>query len=198
MNHEHEWGEATVWEKNWWGNCCNTFGEEFKQLAYADKMGLKSYHNGKSPFNFNLQGKTVLDIGGGPCSLLLKCINVSGTVADPCDYPQWTIDRYNTAGIASIKIKGEDLSSTATYDEVWLYNVLQHTDDPSLILKNARAISKLIRIFEWVNTGVSDGHLHDLTKENLDLWLGGEGQVGYIEQNTAVGKCYFGIFLGDN
>ena len=42
MNHEHEWGEATVWEKNWWGNCCNTFGEEFKQLAYADKMGLKS------------------------------------------------------------------------------------------------------------------------------------------------------------
>lgn len=193
----HHWEEATKWESGWWGNCCNTFGEEFKQFAYAVKMGLKTFHNGKSPYNFDLAGKSVLDIGGGPVSMLLKCVNVKGTVADPCDYPEWTVQRYKVAGIEYIKVKGEDLSLDKKYDEVWLYNVLQHTDDPALILKNARAVSKIIRIFEWAETGIADGHIHNLTKAKLDKWLGGEGKVEEINQNTARGLCYFGIFKGD-
>jgi len=69
------WQQAQEWEFGWWGNCVNTYGEETKQLLYAARMGLTAFHDGKSPFNFDLGGASVLDIGGGPSSLLLKCTN---------------------------------------------------------------------------------------------------------------------------
>jgi len=192
------WAEATKWEADWHGNCVNSLGEEYKQMAYARRMGLKAFHNGKSPFNFNLNGATVLDIGGGPYSLLLKCENVGrGVVADPCDYPEWVNMRYESAFITRLKVKGEDLDTSLKFDEVWLYNCLQHTEDPELIVQNARKIGKIVRLFEWIDTGVADGHLHDLTEENLNKWLGGIGKVERMNENTAVGKCYYGIFVGE-
>lgn len=193
------WEEATKWEADWHGNCVNSLGEEYKQIAYAKRMGLKPFHNGKSPFNFNLNGASVLDIGGGPYSLLLKCENVgNATVVDPCDYPSWVNARYDAAKIERLKIKGEDLTAFMhlKYDEVWLYNCLQHTEDPERIIANARKIGKIIRIFEWIETGVAAGHLHNLTEANLNAWLGGIGKTEKINENTAVGLCYYGIFLG--
>jgi hypothetical protein len=194
------WAEATKWEADWHGNCVNSLGEEYKQIAYAKRMGLKPFHNGKSPFNFNLKGASVLDIGGGPYSLLLKCDNVGvAVVVDPCDYPEWVRMRYNAAHINVIKIKAEDILSSFPdfkFDEVWIYNCLQHTEDPELIVQNARKIGKIIRLFEWIETGVADGHLHNLTEEKLNAWLGGTGKTERISENTAVGLCYYGIFLG--
>jgi len=32
------WQKAQRWEKDWWGNCTNTFGEETKQLLYANRI----------------------------------------------------------------------------------------------------------------------------------------------------------------
>lgn len=194
------WEEATKWEAEWHGNCVNSLGEEYKQIAYARRMGLKPFHNGKSPFNFNLNGASVLDIGGGPYSLLLKCEN-RGTcvVADPCDYPSWVNQRYIMAGITLAKVKGEDLDKVSPghpFDEVWIYNCLQHTEDPEKIVQNARKLGKIVRLFEWIETGVADGHLHNLTEEKLNAWLGGTGKVERINENTAVGLCYFGIFIG--
>lgn len=194
-----EWDEATTWEAGWWGNCCNTFGEEYKQLAYAKRMGLKTFHNGKSPFNFDMQGKSVIDIGGGPCSLLLKCVNVKGLVIDPCEYPEWIKKRYEVAKIAYFKIKGEELSDfpNTAVDEAWIYNCLQHTEDPNRIIQNVRTVAKVVRLFEWIDTGVADGHLHNLTESWLNEMLGGTGKTEHINENTAVGKCYYGIFKGD-
>lgn len=193
------WEEATKWEADWHGNCVNSLGEEYKQMAYARRMGLRAFHNGKSPFNFNLEGKSVMDIGGGPYSLLLKCENLShATIVDPCDYPAWVNMRYEAAGITRMKMKAEDLVAfPPEFDEVWIYNCLQHTEDPELIVANARKIGKIVRLFEWIDTGVADGHLHDLTEEKLNSWLGGVGKVERMNENTAVGKCYYGIFLGD-
>jgi len=193
------WEEATKWEAEWHGNCVNSLGEEYKQMAYARRMGLKAFHNGKSPFNFNLNGASVLDIGGGPYSLLLKCENFGvGTVVDPGDYPQWVAMRYGAAGINNLRIKAEELDTTIRYDEVWLYNCLQHTENPELIIQNARKIGRIIRLFEWIETGVADGHLHNLTEANLNAWLGGIGKVENINEaeGTCRGLCYYGIFLG--
>ena len=61
------WKDDQEWEKNWWGNCTNTYGEEQKQLLYASRMGLSTFHDGRSPYNLSVSGK-VLDIGvEGPC-----------------------------------------------------------------------------------------------------------------------------------
>lgn len=204
-----QWQKATKWESNWWGDCCNTFSEETKQLTYARLMGLTPQMvYGHYPV-YDMSGKIILDIGGGPVSILLKCINFAdANVIDPCDYPSWTKDRYGAKGIWSLKIKGENFeaidkflhanSKTPIVDEVWIYNVLQHTDDPALIIQNARKVSKIIRIFEWIETGTNEGHIHNLTRENLDKWLGGVGQVVELNENYCHGLAYYGIFKGDH
>lgn len=201
MTDERTWADESAWEAAWWGACVNTYGEESKQLAYARRMGLTPFHDGKSPFNFDMNNAKVLDIGGGPCSLLLKCVNVRGTVVDPCAYPEWVVARYAEAGIAYLRIKAEGASEWAVlrtgFDEVWVYNVLQHTEDPAKILANARALGKIVRIFEWVDTGTAPGHPHNLTEAWLNEHLGGEGKVAEINDHTAVGKAYWGVFKGD-
>ena len=189
------WNDAQEWERQWWGSCQNTYGEEQKQLLYANRMGLRPHHDGRSPYNFDLNGRSVLDIGGGPVSLLLKCTNVKqAMVADPCDYPQWVKLRYNEARILYRRISGEEIDFT-NYDEVWLYNVLQHTQDPEKIIRNAQRAGRIIRIFEWIETRINEGHPHSFTEQQLNEWLGGEGKVETLNgQANCWGKCYYGIF----
>lgn len=192
------WRDDTTWEREWWGNCTNTFGEEYKQFAYARRMGITFFYNGKSPFNINLKGKSIVDIGGGPSSLLLKCVNTkSCIVVDPCDYPAWVEQRYNIAGIELIKVKAEDFSTDNIFDEVWIYNVLQHVENPELVIRRGLAITKVLRIFEWIDTEPTPGHPHKLNEYQLNEWLSGEGKVEMMDENTARGKCYYGIFKGD-
>ena len=158
-------------------------------------MGLRPHHDGRSPYNFDLNGRSVLDIGGGPVSLLLKCTNVKqAMVADPCDYPQWVKLRYNEAKILYRRISGEEIDFT-NYDEVWLYNVLQHTQDPEKIIRNAQRAGRVIRIFEWIETSINEGHPHSFTEAQFNDWLGGEGKVETLNgQANGWGKCYYGIF----
>jgi len=193
------WIDETKWERTWWGNCVNSYMEEEKQLLYAKKMGLKMYHDGKTPYNFDAKGR-ILDIGGGPISLLLKCPHAHGTVIGPCDYPTWIAERYKCAGIDYVIHKGEDLPILSSvqpgFDEVWIYNVLQHVDNPKTICDNALCYGKLIRIFEWIDNGVSPGHPHNLKAEKLDEWLRGTGKVEMLNTPVCKGKCYYGIFMG--
>jgi len=198
----NEWRTAQEWEREWHDNCANSFNEEAKQFIYASRMGLdefKGYDRG-GRVNWNYGDKTVLDIGGGAYSMLLKSQATKRTVVDPCNYPDWVRSRYEQCGITFISATGEQLSSehlaspNVPYDIALIYNCLQHTIDPKKIIENAKKLAKEIRIFEWVDTGVSDGHLHDLKAELLDEWLGGQGKVEVIREGGCIGKCYYGIF----
>ena len=216
-----KWTEAQEWEQDWWGTCCNVLGEEMKQLLYANRMGLDvfKFHDGKSPYNFDLGGISVVDIGGGPCSLLLKCVNFSrAKVIDPLEFPAWVLARYEAAGIEFERMRGEGLdvfgsgaiSRLASWDAErhWtapdvggkfdlalIYNVLQHVEHPQLVIEGARAKADLIRIFEWISTPVNVGHLHTLTEGKLNEWLGGEGKVETLTgQAYCWGRCYYGVF----
>jgi len=188
------WEADQRFEHEWWGTCQNTYGEETKQLIYAKLMGLVATHDGNSPFSFDMNGKSILDIGGGPSSLLLKCRNLKeGWVMDPCPYPRWVAERYNAARIIYMQLRGETLGPKA--DEVWIYNVLQHTQDPEKIIKNARKLAPVIRIFEWINIPPHEGHPHMLTYENLNQWLGHKGLVGDLNgEGNCHGEFYAGVF----
>jgi 2-polyprenyl-3-methyl-5-hydroxy-6-metoxy-1,4-benzoquinol methylase len=194
---KEEWQTAQAWEKDWWGNCANTYGEEEKQLVYAKRMGLKTFYNGSSQYNFIATGN-ILDIGGGPISMLLKCPNARGTVVDPCSYPTWVYERYDLANVKHEKIPAEDITYENQFDEVWIYNVLQHVLDPMKVVSNALKAGKFIRIFEWLEIGTNIGHPHNLTKENLDAWLKGNGKEEQLNEGSCIGKCYFGIFKGNS
>ena len=115
------WEDDQKWEQNWWGDCLNTWGEEQKQRHYAKCMGLRELSNSQFSFYYDLGGKSILDIGGGPVSLLLKCVNRGvSKVADPLNYPYWIEQRYRFASIKYTQEKGEDLLLDRGYDEVWI------------------------------------------------------------------------------
>ena len=200
-----DWKSAQKWELNWHSNCVNSFHEEEKQLVYAEKMGLVRKPTPKTPYNFDLEGKNILDIGGGAYSLLLKCVDYSMCcVADPLmdKYPEWVILRYKEAFISPLAIKGEDILKhnfgSVVFDEVWIYNVLEHCENPEKVIKNARKLGKIVRLFEWVETRINEGHIHSLSVLDLNKWLGGDGKVELIKRGGAVGKAYYGIFKGDD
>lgn len=196
MTNKLTWKKAQEWESHWWATCHNTLGEELKQIIYATRMGLTFFHNKKSPYNIDMKGASILDIGGGPVSLLLKCVNVQGTVYDPMPVPEWVELRYKIANIKYGQYAGENIPTDQMFDEVWMYNVLQHTQDPQLIIQNAQKVGKLIRIFEWLETETNIGHPHTFTREGLDSWLNGRGKVEKLNgEGNCYGWCYYGIFL---
>lgn len=179
-------------EKEFWGDCCNTFGEDQKHYIYGNLMGL----SGDSHFSYDAQNKKILDIGGGPASILLKTYNLAkGKVCDPIDYPQWTKDRYAYKNIDVQVIGGEDIDETG-WDEVWIYNVMQHCEDPEKIIKNALRAAKVLRIFEWIDIPSHEGHPHMLTQKLLEDCIGQTGDVKrLLGQNGCYGKCFYGNFL---
>jgi 2-polyprenyl-3-methyl-5-hydroxy-6-metoxy-1,4-benzoquinol methylase len=199
MNQNQTWEQANEWERQWHGDCINSYNEETKQYIYATHMGLDIYKEnfyGRKGYDFG--NKNILDMGCGPYSILLKSTAKLKVAIDPCNYPLWVRERYKAADVDFLNIKGEDFfESRMIFDEGLLYNCLQHTEDPEKIIKNMLNHCRIIRVFEWVDTGVSDGHLHDLKEDKLNEWLEGEGVVKYLTTSPASGKAYFGIFNGN-
>ena len=189
------WGQTQLIEQRWWGNCVNTHEEEIKQQVYAEKMGLERFAC-YGRFQFPMDGKSIVDIGGGPVSLLLKCTNVRGTVVDPFRYPAWVASRYLTAGIRVITAKAEDFDETG-WDEAWMYNVLQHVDDPGKVVAGARRASRVLRVFDWIDIPQQGPHRHVLTKEMLDDLYKGSGTVEPMSADGCYGSAYYGVFTGE-
>lgn len=189
------WEEANSWEAAWHASCVNSFQEESKQIEYAKRMGLPiEGRDGRYPV-IDFKGKSVIDIGGGPYSLLLKGVNLKGTVVDPLDMPQWCKDRYKAAGIEYIQEKAEDFNR-GHYDIGLAYNVLQHTDNPKKIIENMKKMCDIIYIHEWLDTPISDGHIQTIKEADLNEWLDGKGMIGYERwSETVVTPYYFGIFV---
>lgn len=192
------WTQANDWESSWWGDCLNTYGEEEKQMHYARCMGLTMFADGRSPYNIDLGGKSIIDVGGGPVSLLLKTINRGQcTIFDPLPVPDWVKARYQHANIKLVQLPAEHIRPTSgRWDEAWIYNCLQHTEDPRHIIENVRQVARIIRIYEWINTRINVGHPHAFTGDELDEWLDGEGKRGEIHSGSLQGQFYQGIFYG--
>ena len=201
---ESVWEKANEWERQWHDTIgANTFHEEEKQFVYAKRMGIEVYRNPHTPYNFKNYGK-VIDIGGGETSMLLKVEKpIDCAVIDPCDYPEWIHERYSYKQILFKNLKGEDLlepnnkTMLGEFDEAWIYNCLQHTEDPEKIIQNAKKIAKVVRIFEWIDTGVNVGHIQNLTEADLNKWLGGNGKVEIMNERGCYGPAYYGVFKGD-
>ena len=153
-------------------------------------MGLKQDH-----YSFILTNTNILDIGGGPSSMLLKCPNLQrGRIVDPIHYPEWTLDRYHSMNIEVKHQKGEE-SEESGWDEVWIYNCLQHTEDPKELIRRAKLSARVLRIFEWVNIPPHDGHPIELTKEYLDDCIQISGsETCQLSEQGCYGTAYYGVF----
>lgn len=188
------WDDHQKWEADWHmanNNCANSYNEETKQYNYADKMGLNEFLTNRfGAKGWDFGDRTVLDVGGGPYSILMKSKAKRMVVLDPAQYPNWCMVRYQECGIEFINKKGEELDFPEPFDIVLCYNVLQHVDSPEEICKRMRKVAKVIYFFDWVGIGGTPGHPHVLEEQTLNKWLGGEGKVE--------GHGYFGVFKGDH
>lgn len=177
-------------EKSFWGDCTNTIDEEQKQFVYASLMGLTREWN-----SFNVFGRKIADIGGGPVSMLLKStqLGAGSAVVDPLGYPDWVVARYATKGIEYVQMRGEDWQGEG-FDEVWIYNCLQHVDDPGLIIRNALNAAPVLRIFEWIDFPAYEGHPQALTQEKMESWIGQSGLTLRLSESGCHGNSFYGIF----
>ncbi len=174
------WDEAQKHEADYWGNCLGltAWGEFAKQEMYGREMGVFSDF-GTADGELDMQGKSVLDVGGGPVSMTLRCINAERlTVVDPCLWPPSVHRRYLNYNINFLRAAGENLDQLhlRKFDEVWIYNVLQHVQDPAKVVTNAIdriAPGGALRMFEWVHIPADTCHPHVLTPEGLLNWLQG-------------------------
>jgi SAM-dependent methyltransferase len=174
-------------EANWWGDCANTYGEETKQIAYAKAMGLDpgTWRGGDHWPKWDFGDASVVDIGGGPSSMLLKSSFGFGVVVDPCPYPEWVKERYANHGVVSAREPAEDYLEgygDQRFDVALCYNVLQHTMDPELICREMRRVAKRVHLFEWVDLAPHPGHPHELHAEELAEWLQGEGTHVWLDE----------------
>lgn len=190
--------EAQEFERKWWATAANTFGEEAKQLTYANLIGLANEpRDGRWPV-YDLKGRSVLDLGGGPVSMLLKTVNGRNlTVVDPCPYPDWVRARYEAAGIAWFLAPAEEWRAEEDdelWDEAWIYNCLQHVIDPRAVIATAQRKARKLRIFEWLETTTDVGHPHTIHASDLNAWLCASGNVQHVNENGAVGLVYYGVF----
>jgi 2-polyprenyl-3-methyl-5-hydroxy-6-metoxy-1,4-benzoquinol methylase len=162
-----------------------------KQQSYMRRMGVIQVGLGEQWPCYQSSAHSIVDIGGGPVSPLLKLARLQhGVVVDPGHYPEWTRMRYAHCGIDVIRERAEDwLRNTEqlSFDEAWCMNVLQHTVDPEVIVKGMRRVARRVRIFEWINTPPSLGHPHTLLADSLNEWLEGTGTVESIAENGANG-----------
>lgn len=192
---QQAWKRAQRAEQAWWAvTGPRTLDEESKQrVIYAPRMGL-AYDEFRG---IDLEGRSVLDVGGGPTSMLLRSYNGGRlTVVDPLPWPEWVRLRYQDAGIDLISMRGED-QQLEGYDEVWIYNVLQHVQDPSLVVARARRSAPVLRLFEWLEVAVDEGHPHYLTLQDmLEMGLeGGAEDVIRWEGSVSIPtKAFYGIF----
>ena len=184
-------------ERSFWGDCTNTYCEEQKHFVYARLMGLEWEGEGPvlAKHGFNVGGKKVLDIGGGPCSMLLKTINLAAgsMVCDPIVFPDWVYERYRLKGIESSRSCGEEMAFEG-FDEVWIYNVLQHVKDPARVIENARKAAPVLRFFEWVNIPAHIGHPHELTEAALEAWIEQKGSLVRLNERGCFGTAFHGVF----
>jgi hypothetical protein len=185
------WAEAQIWEKNWWIRARDQHAAEITKNNFVSKMMF--LHDG-------VPDKTVIDIGCGPLSLLLRLPVKQGTALDPLYFDDLEA-AYEKKGITRLVKCGEDLnSSDGHFDEAWIYNCLQHVKNPTKIIENAIAVSDTVRIFEWTYIKPYTGHLHELTPESLSApfsragWHKLMSTTGYLSHSGLNGNYFMAIY----
>jgi len=168
---KHGWEADQDWERDWWGlHWAPHWDDEIrKQKGYFRMID--------SP-QLQVGDKSVLDIGCGPVSQLQRCAHGEGCRGvDPLAVSPETLQRYVDTDVEFLNVKAEEMPVDKQFDEIWMYNTLQHTDSPPEIFKRLLACTKVgsaVRIFEWIDLGVCPGHPQNLTEAMFAEVFGGD------------------------
>ena len=171
-----------------------------KYFNLFEEYGMEDCEENKFNYDvpvFDLKGKTIVDIAGGPHSLLLRCENYNEAyVVDPGDFPDWIKDRYRSRGITLVSLPAEEFVYPENVDEVWMYNALTHFYQPQKAIEDAMKYSNVLRINEPLEAGCNINHPIWLTQFDLEQAIGQPGNVKEMNEPAPSprGKYFYGVF----
>ena len=146
----------------------------------VDPIGI-SYEKYKIAYNYyfeylninnaDLQKKSIAEIGCARISSLFFCNNYSKSyVIEPTYYPE--ADKYfEGKDIVKIHERAEQCDFPKV-DEVWMFNVLDHVQNPDLIIEKAKQNSKIIRFFEPIDCGTNLEHPFSFSLNDYKKYFG--------------------------
>lgn len=147
------------------------------QPQYMESLSIKNDYFESGDLSLNFNGLKVLDVGGGPSSILLRSNKghcelhdgfSEGVVIDPVKITEHQKIRYEYFGIRFIQDMAENITNYYNekhFDECFIYNCLQHVEDPIKILDGITKVSKKIRIAEPIHIPMDKCHLHTFTED---------------------------------
>lgn len=186
------WAIAQQYEKDWWNRRNQTLDLEFYERFAKELLEFS-----KDYFTINENTK-ILEIGSGACGILTHIKNTQFRYAiDPLEHFYSTINNFTIKRDKSVKYfsaMGEAIPFKSNlFDLIIMDNVLDHCDNPEIVLKE---IKRIIKKDGWIffkqNTYhfwgkfirtimekflIDRGHPHTFTKNNLKLLL---NKYGFI------------------
>jgi 2-polyprenyl-3-methyl-5-hydroxy-6-metoxy-1,4-benzoquinol methylase len=146
---ETRWLEANKAEQVNWDACFrNNEMDTLREISFRRYSGIMEIEHEQ-----DLSGLRILDIGAGYTSILPLFKNYGkSAVVDP-SYPyDEIVTYYFKHNITYICMTAEKFLKTnpsiRNFDEIWIYNVLKHVQNPDVILDNLAKRASKIRIAE--------------------------------------------------
>ena len=181
------WHEAQTFERGWYSHDSHPAAKRHNALV-AELVGLTRE-------NFDLSRSSVLDVGAGGFSLLQRVNTRRGVAVDPLFFGE--LERnYADAKIERVFACAEDLTNFfyfSEFDEVWLFDVVQHVMDPARAVHTASCLARRVRIFEWLHTG-----LHKLKAKFFTTrfmrWTKRLEATGRINHLGFTGEYFFAVY----
>jgi hypothetical protein len=82
--------------------------------------------------------------------------------------------------------------------EIWMFNVLQHVQDPDKFIHNAKK-ARCVRYFEPIETELTDYHPFSFTRNDFETWFPGVNHYYNETKNQCFhdGPCCYGVYKNE-
>ncbi len=181
-------------------------GEKIYHIAEPVEMSYNHFREAYKHYfkwldiNPDLSGKSVIEIGPGRIAALLFCDNHKlSYVLEPTEY-DGIAHLYDKENLLVIKKTAEEWDFP-NVDEIWLFNLLQHVQDPDLLIKKCKESAKVIRFFEPVDLPTNLEHPFTFSMDDFKGYFG-DCVKEYAANQGIKGfhgaKCAYGVYKTGN
>lgn len=188
MNHE-KWIKAQEHEKN-------HHDFSFSERNFNHYKGIYGTIFKRLNKSFELDNKSILEIGHGVFGCLLFCSNFNKSyIVEPMIIPDKIKSKYQNNIEFIQKPFTKELTEIDEVDESFLFNVLQHVENSDEIIDKLKSISKKIYFFEPINTELNTEHINSFNIEYFEKHFGIENTKKYIgksEPEFHTNDCAYG------
>lgn len=166
------------------------------EVSYEHYRRAYDYYFKYLDIDKDLKGKSVIEIGPGRIAALLFCENYSdGCIIEPTHYEgiSHLYDRKNLRVVQNL------VESCVLHevDEVWIFNVLQHVQDPDKLIAKCKSAAKVIRFFEPVDLPTNNEHPFSFSMDDFRGYFGDcvkEYEAGQGIEGFHGARCAYGVW----